>query len=106
MPMRWILPGGAVLGERNRRENKSPVVCRPGAAVLESVRPPRLLKQLRQKAKQLLSTVKGLRASFIAFIRQLLSPEQLRYVKLILAVVAVLVGLITALLALFGLSRK
>ncbi len=92
--MRWVLPGGAVLGGNQRGHGERAVACRPGAAVLESLKlrpPPSCWERLR-------SIVKAVLAFF--------SVKQLTTVKLVLEVLAVLVGLIGAILALFGWSRK
>ena len=39
--MRWVLPGGAVLGANGVQGDEQAVACRPGVAVVESMRPPR-----------------------------------------------------------------
>ena len=97
--MRWVLPGGAVLGGSNRRGDEPAVACRPGAAVLESVRPLTLLERLR-------AAVKRVRGRLAGFWRWLCSPKGLATVKRVLEVLALLVGLITAILALLvGLRR-
>jgi hypothetical protein len=104
--MRWILPGGAVLGERNRRDNERAVACRPRAAVLESMRPKTFRERLRCKVKGLLSAGKRGLGSVTTFVCRLWSKEWLPTVERVLKVLTLLVGLITAILALFGLSRK
>ena len=38
--MRWVLPGGAILGESNREDHERTVACRPLAAVQERKPPP------------------------------------------------------------------
>ncbi len=97
--MRWVLPGGAVLGKSSRGSGELSVVCRPGAAVLESMRPP--------PRKPLLSRMKRLLSRNATFIRQrFFSEEHLPRVKLWLEVLVLLVGLIGAILALLGVSRK
>ena len=96
--MRWVLPGGAKLGGGNNALDEQRVACRPGAAVLEPKRPPRRPGPI----KRLLSALKRLPGRLTGS----WSEEQLARVKLSLEILAVLVGLIGAVLALFGVSRK
>jgi hypothetical protein len=79
------LPAGAVL----EGDDKLTVACRPGAAVVESMRPPSPPPPWWKRV-----------------LRWLIDPERLPTVKLVLEVLAVLVGLVGAVLAVFGLSRK
>jgi hypothetical protein len=94
-----VLPGGAVLGARDREGDERAVACRPGAAVLESVRPLTLLERLR-------AAVKRVRGRLAGFWQWLGSREGIATVKRVLEVLVLLVGLITAILALFGVTRK
>jgi hypothetical protein len=98
--MRWVLPGGAVLGGKNRREARrvdeaQEVACRPLAAALERMRSPSPWRRLRSKATRLV----GLVVTFF-------SVERLTTAKLVLEVLAVLVGLIGGILVLLGVLRK
>ena len=79
--MQWVLPGGAVLDGRDERT----VAIRPLAAV-------------RQGARH--------RRPAVAATPQPKPPERLATAKQWLELLAVLVGLIGAILALFGLSKK
>jgi hypothetical protein len=97
--MRWVLPGGAVLGGRDRRGNERAVACRPRAAVLESVRPLTLLERLR-------AAVKRVRGRLAGFWRWLCTPKGLAIVKRVLEVLALLVGLIATILALLAGLRR
>jgi hypothetical protein len=89
--MKRVLPGGAVIGERDRNAPEREVACRPGAAVVESMSPP-------------------WRASLIerlwAALKWLFSKEQLPTTKLWLEVIAVIVGLIGGILALLGWTQR
>jgi hypothetical protein len=90
--MRWVLPGGAVLGGTNRKGCERPVVCRPHAAVLERTRPrPAIVRCLTYLAPCLTKVGRSL--------------PRLTKTKLFLEVLVLLVGLIGAILALLGLSR-
>lgn len=100
--MRWVLPGGAVLGGRDRRGNERPVACRPGAAVRESVRPPRR-RTIRERLR---AAVKWVRGRLAGFWRWLWSPKGLATVRRVLGVLAGLVGLIAAILGLLGGLRR
>ncbi len=100
--MRWVLPGGAELGERNCGSEERTVACRPQAAVLESMSRPRR----KNLVERLVSAVKLLLGGFTTFWQRFFSVERLPTVKLWLEVLAVLVGLIGAILALFGWSRR
>jgi hypothetical protein len=93
------MPGGAVLGARDREGDERAVACRPGAAVLESVRPLPLLERLWAAVKRVLDKLAG-------FWRWLGSPKGLATVERVLKVLTLLVGLITAILALFAVTRK
>ena len=90
--MRWVLPGGAALGGNNREGDERPVACRPRAAVLERTRPP---------ASNSTAT-----AELVPDPPPKDPPRRLATVKQFLEVLAVFVGLIGAVLALLGLSRK
>jgi len=123
--MRWVLPGGAILNVGNHGSDQRAVACRPLAAVLERSSPcplaastqaemnstkaptqqatgPPLLDPLLTQTEPSLTTAAG---SFPDPSRQKLTGR-LSIVKLILEVLAVLVGLITAILALLSGSRK
>jgi hypothetical protein len=101
--MRWVLPGGAVLGARDRKGDERAVACRPRAAVVESVRPPRPPTVW----KRLLAAVKPVQAWLAGFSwRRPFPREGLADVKLVLEVLGLLVALITAVLALLGWSRN
>ena len=97
--MRRVLPGGAILGERNHEGNEREVACRPRAAVLESI------SRLPPEG-WLLATLKLVLHKFTTFWQWLLSPRGLLLIKRLLEVLAVLVGLIGAVLALLGWSRR
>jgi hypothetical protein len=92
--MRRVLPGGAVLNGDAQRA----VACRPGAAVVESVRRPRPPSPL----VRLLSAARRLPGRW----RRFWSVERLSAAKLFLEVLVVLVGLVGAVLALLGWSRN
>ena len=65
--MRWVLPGGAVLGASDREGDERAVACRPRAAVLESVRPPRPLTiRERLRAAMKLVSIEGIAATSAA----------------------------------------
>jgi hypothetical protein len=106
--MRWILPGGAVLGGSNRGSGEPPVACRPGTAVL--VRMSR--REATVPEPREVTAPELPRATPTAPTQTQPDPprpklaERLATVKLLLEVLAVLVGLIGAILALLGLSRK
>jgi hypothetical protein len=100
--MRWVLPGGAVLRERSREGEEREVACRPHAAVLESIRPKTIWEQLVSAVKRFWSGFTTLAARIWRWLITL-RPST---VKQWLEVLVVLVGLIGAILALFGLSRK
>ena len=93
--MRWVLPGGAVLGGGDR-----PVACRPRGAVVQQVRPhgPIVSALPEPSASILLPTA-------INPVKQG-HRERLTTVKLWLEVLAILVGLLGTLLALLGLSNR
>jgi hypothetical protein len=97
-----VLPGGAVLDKTDREGDVLAVVCRPRAAVVEAVRPPRPPTIL----ERLCARVKRVRAWLAGCWRQIRSRKGLATVKLFLEVLGALVALITAVLALFGWSRK
>jgi hypothetical protein len=65
--MKRILPGGAVLGERDRKGNEWEVAGRPHAAVVESMSPPRKPSLIER---------------LLAALRWLFSKEQLPTTKL------------------------
>jgi hypothetical protein len=96
--MRWVLPGGAVLGGRNRQGNVREAAFRPQAAVFESMR--RLLAWAF--LKWLLSTVRLLPGR----IAGLFSRDRLPTVKLWLEILGLFIGLIGAILALLAGLRK
>ncbi len=157
--MRWVLPGGAVLTEINRKGSERQVVCRSLAAVLERTRPPRgnvpeqpvvhesrpadTLPPQRPNAPGTAPltgiTSDAAPGSTTAAVAAVIEPsptsggnvsepagvssstgaaalmsdpvrpkptERLATVKLLLEVLATLVGLIGGILALLGLSRK
>jgi hypothetical protein len=87
--MRLVLPGGAVLRKSSGEKGEREVACRPGAAVLERPWRPGLWRRLKWRLHRLLS-----------------DPERLARLKLVLEVLAVIVGLVGAILALFGILRK
>ncbi len=93
--MRWVLPGGAELGARDREADERAVACRPGFAVLESVRPLTILKRLR-------AALKGVRDRLVRFRRWLFSARG----KRVLEVLVLVIGLISAILALFGWPQR
>jgi hypothetical protein len=84
-PMRWVLPGGAVL----EGDDKLTVACRPGAAVIESMKPP--------------APQPPPPPPWIRLFRWVISRKRLATVKLVVEVLAALVGLIGAVLTLFRL---
>jgi hypothetical protein len=114
--MRWILPGGAVLVESGRKSTEPVVACRSGAAVL--------VRTIRRKAKtpeppketvpepRVESVPEPSRANPMAPTQPQPDqhgsklPERLATLKLFLEVLVIFIGLIGAILALFGLSRK
>lgn len=85
--MRWVLPGGAVLDGRNRKDSELGVACRPLAAVEERTKPCLIVVPEQPE--------KGPRRRW-----------RLAKVKQFLEVLALIVGIIGAILAWFGLSRK
>jgi len=89
-PIRWWLPGGAVLDRRNRDGHEWAVACRPRAAVVESRRRLTFLEWL-------LSTINWLWFWFL---------EHLKPVKLVVQILVGLVALIGAILALLAGSWK
>jgi hypothetical protein len=123
MPMRRVLPGGATLGGSNHGGDERPVACRPGAAVV--VRTSRAAVPSQRGA---ISTAAPQTpsdrppADAVGQLVRVHEPtpaqetgsdrppsklrERLSTVKLLLEVLAVLVGLIGAILALVGLSRR
>lgn len=100
MPMRWVLPGGATPGGRNHWGNERPVACRPRTAVLE-----RTISRRADLPAQ--TEVNPTAAAGPVPDSPGQKPiERLFTVKLFLEVLAVLVGMIGAILALLGGSRK
>ena len=104
--MRLVLPGGAVLGGQS-------VACRPLAGVVEPSRPvvaPISQTTTGSQADTHVSIKGGDRQS--SKIEPVPKPPRLKpgwllaMVKLFLEVLVLFVGLINAILALFGLSRK
>jgi hypothetical protein len=93
--MRYTLPGGATLGSGDKRR----VVCRPLVAVIERTRPTPL-------PRRLWCTIKRLTTEGLATVNRFTAAERLVRVKLLLGVLTALVGLVSAVLALFGWSRK
>jgi hypothetical protein len=85
MPMRWVLPGGATLSDERR------VVCRPHVAVVERTK----------KEPTSGGSGGGTGKTDGAKLK-----EWLPTIKQVLGVLTALVGLIGAVLALFGWSRK
>jgi hypothetical protein len=97
--MALILPGGAELGKGISGLDKHRVACRPLAGVTEGLRPLTWWQRLVRWAVES-------KRWFIEFWRWLLSPEVLRWILLVIQVLAALVGLIAAVLALLGWSRR
>jgi hypothetical protein len=90
--MQWVLPGGARLGGGGHGRDELEMACRPGAAVV--------VRMKRQPPQGSLQRV-------IGWLRERFSDEKwLGKVKLVLQILAVLVGLVGAILALFGVLRK
>lgn len=123
--MRWVLPGGAVLNGSNRGLDEQRVACRALAAVLERssrreaaspgarsvVIQPEMLDRLDQKAGLRVSAPQsvGIQSETMERVSDPTRPkltERLTTVKLLLEVLAVLVGLIATVLALFGVTRR
>jgi hypothetical protein len=104
--MRWVLPGGAVLGGSNRKGEDWPVVCRPQGAVLERTIPSAPIAHLQPES------IPTATVTLVAPPAPVPDPsppkptDRLGKVKLFLEILGLLVGLISAILALFGLSRK
>jgi hypothetical protein len=100
--MRWVLPGGAKLGERDRAGDELAMACRPGAAVLERVRPPRpptIWERLCAAVKRVWAGLAGCWGWFY-------DPKGPDTLKRVLEVLTALVALITAILALFSWMRN
>jgi hypothetical protein len=122
--MRLVLPGGAKLGGSNRGGNERPVACRPRAGVVEASRTlgatgsepapvsPADALGPAQVADRQPGEVGPARVGPTATAGPVPDPprpkfaERLSTVKLLLELLAVLVGLIGAILALFGGLRK
>jgi len=98
--MRRVLPGGATLGGSRHGGDERPVACRPGAAVLVRTSP----RRATASPPTGVTTTPALEPVSDRSPPKL--AERLSSVKLMLEVLAVLVGLIGAVLALFGWSRK
>lgn len=122
--MRWVLPGGAELDDAGRPDDEPVVACRLGDAVTSRVRR-RGMTVPEQPEADLVAVVEPAReppplnvttapsepASGMA-VGPVPEPpprkltERLTTAKLLLEVLAVLVGLIGGILALLGISRK
>jgi hypothetical protein len=108
MPMRWVLPGGATLRGGEGRL----VVCRPNTTVIEGTKPRR--PPVPPKSEPVVPQpviVEPQPGPAVGLVSPPHPPsktlvERLTTVKVLLEVLAILVGLIGAILALFGLSRK
>lgn len=98
--MRRILPGGARLGGSKRGGDERPVACRPLSAVLERTSQCRVVASVQTEQPPTSAAAPSPAASPQKHI------ERLSTVKLLLEIVAVLVGLIGAVLALIAGFQK
>ena len=97
--MRWILPGGAELGGRDHRGVEKLVAIRPGSAM--SVGKTRPAAPEPTPAPAAPPVILGQ----VAVLSGPIPPDRLARIKLVLEIVAVLVGLAGAVWGLFGRSR-
>jgi hypothetical protein len=122
--MRWVLPGGAVLCGSNRGDDERSVACRPRAAVLERTSPrwPAVPAQTevspppaaepppdpppKEPTERLFTTKPEVKEQVVSKPSTQKPVGRLSTMKLWLEVLALLVGLIGAILALFGGLRK
>ena len=105
--MRRVLPGGATLGGSRHESNERPVACRPLASVVERTIPRRKTpsdddKLITRAEPPPLPPEPPPQAPE----KHPATIKQLSTVKLVLEVLIAIVGLIGAILALFGIARK